>query len=47
LCEQGELEGGRDAEHYVAAVRERGLLEGLEIRPPRGLRISEEPARRS
>lgn len=36
LCEAGELEGGHDAEYYVAAVRERGLLEGLEIRPPRG-----------
>jgi poly(A) polymerase len=36
LCEQGELEGGRDAAYYVAAVRERGLLEGLEIQPPKG-----------
>jgi poly(A) polymerase len=37
LCEQGALEGGHDAEYYVAAVRERGLLEGLEVQPPRGL----------
>jgi poly(A) polymerase len=38
LCEQGELEAGRDAAYYAAAVRERGLLAGLEIRPPRGPR---------
>lgn len=37
LCESGELEGGHEADYYVRAVRERGLLEGLEIRPPRGL----------
>jgi poly(A) polymerase len=37
LCSEGRLEGGREAEYYVAAVREQGLLEGLEIRPPRGL----------
>jgi poly(A) polymerase len=36
LCEQGELEGGHEPEYYVSAVRERGLLEGLEIQPPRG-----------
>ncbi|MCX4246168.1 HD domain-containing protein [Paraliomyxa miuraensis] len=36
LCEGGELEGGREAEYYVEAVRARGLLEGLEIQPPRG-----------
>jgi poly(A) polymerase len=36
LCEQGELEGGREAEYYVTAVRQRGLLEGLEIQPPKG-----------
>lgn len=37
LCERGELEGGREAEYYVEAVRERGLLEGIEIQLPRGL----------
>jgi poly(A) polymerase len=37
LCERGELEGGRDAEYYVDAVRQRSLLEGLAIQPPRGL----------
>ena len=37
LCDAGEIEGGRDAEYYVGVVRERGLLDGLEIRPPRGL----------
>lgn len=36
LCESGELEGGREPEYYVEAVRQRGLLEGLEIQPPRG-----------
>ena len=36
LIERGELEGGREAEYYVDAVRQRGLLEGLVIRPPRG-----------
>ncbi|MCA9710309.1 MAG: HD domain-containing protein [Myxococcales bacterium] len=37
LCEQGDLEGGREAEYYLAAVREGDLLQGIEIRPPRGL----------
>ncbi len=36
LCDDGELEGGREAEYYVQAVRERNLLEGIELRPPRG-----------
>jgi poly(A) polymerase len=36
LCEAGEIEGGREASYYVDAVRERNLLEGIELRPPRG-----------
>lgn len=40
LCEAGELEGGRDAAYYLQAVRERNLLEGIELRPPRGWRSS-------
>lgn len=36
LFEQGQLEGGREAEYYVAAVREHDLLAGIEIQPPRG-----------
>ncbi len=36
LCEAGELEGGHEADYYVAAVRERDLLQGIVIRPPRG-----------
>lgn len=36
LFQAGEVEGGRDAEYYLDIVRDRGLLEGLEIRPPRG-----------
>ena len=38
LVESGSIEGGRDAEYYVDVVRERELLEGLEIQLPRGLR---------
>lgn len=38
LVESGGIEGGRDAEYYVDVVRERSLLEGLEIQLPRGLR---------
>jgi poly(A) polymerase len=37
LCSEGRIEGGREPEYYVAVVREQGLLDGLEIRPPRGL----------
>lgn len=36
LVEAGEIEGGQEAEAYLEIVRERGLLEGLSIRPPRG-----------
>lgn len=36
LCEAGEVEGGREDAYYVAVVRERSLLEGIEIRAPRG-----------
>ncbi len=31
LCEDGEIEGGRDAAYYVEQVREHDLLEGVEI----------------
>lgn len=36
LVESGEIEGGQPAEAYLEIVRERNLLEGLSIRPPRG-----------
>jgi poly(A) polymerase len=36
LFEAGKLEGAREAEYYLDAVRTLGLLEGIEIRPPRG-----------
>ncbi|HET6586122.1 MAG TPA: HDIG domain-containing protein [Nannocystaceae bacterium] len=36
LHEAGDLEGGREPAYYVEVVRERGLLDGLEIVPPRG-----------
>lgn len=32
----GDIEGGREPEYYVALVWDRGLLEGIEISPPRG-----------
>src|SRR5690606_17284113 len=35
LCLEGELEGGCDFDYYVAAVRARGLLDGVEIQDPR------------
>jgi poly(A) polymerase len=34
--ESGELQGGAQAQYYVEAVRTLGLLEGVEIEPPRG-----------
>lgn len=37
MCEDGRLEGGREADYYVDAVRAAGLLEGLVIQRPRGL----------
>ncbi len=36
LVEAGELERDREPEYYLAAIRERDLLSGLELRPPRG-----------
>jgi len=36
LVAEGALEGGQEAEYYVAEVTARGLLEGLAIQPPRG-----------
>lgn len=36
LVQDGELEAGREVDYYVEAALERGLHEGLEIRPPRG-----------
>jgi poly(A) polymerase len=35
LCESGELEVGRDAAYYVAAVRDLNLLAGVSIQTPR------------
>lgn len=37
LCEEGQIELGREPEYYLEAVRSHDLLEGLEIRPPRGI----------
>lgn len=36
LHESGDIEGGQPAEYYLDKVREHGLLDNLEIRPPRG-----------
>jgi len=36
MVEAGELEGAREPAYYVDAVRARGLLEGLDVAPPRG-----------
>ena len=36
LCLEGTLEGGREAEYYVEQARARDLMQGIEIRPPRG-----------
>jgi poly(A) polymerase len=36
LVESGEIEGAREPEYYVTLVRERELLAGLTIEPPRG-----------
>jgi poly(A) polymerase len=36
LAEGGEIEMGRDPDYYVEIVRERGLMDGIEIRLPRG-----------
>lgn len=31
-----DIEGGREADYYLEIVRTRGLLDGIQIRPPRG-----------
>ncbi len=36
LYEAGELLGGQPAEYYLEVVRERDLMNGIEIQPPRG-----------
>lgn len=36
LFEAGEVQGGQPAAYYLDVVRERNLLEGIEIKPPRG-----------
>jgi len=36
LVESGEIEGAREPEYYVALVKDRDLLAGLSIEPPRG-----------
>lgn len=36
LYEAGELEGGREPAYYLDEVRTRGLMDGVEIQPPRG-----------
>lgn len=36
LFEAGELLGGQAAEYYLDVVRERDLMNGIEIKPPRG-----------
>lgn len=36
LFEADEIEGGREPDYYLEIVRARDLLQGIEIRPPRG-----------
>ena len=36
LYERGDLEGGRDSDYYLDVVRERGLMDGVALEPPRG-----------
>lgn len=36
LFEAGDVLGGQPAEYYLDVVRERDLMDGIEIRPPRG-----------
>lgn len=36
LFEKGEVEGGREPEYYLDIVRTRNLLDGIDVRPPRG-----------
>ncbi len=38
LYESGEIEGGREDEYYVKTVHDRALMDGVEIRPPRGFK---------
>jgi len=37
LCEKGRIEPGREPEYYLGVVRSQGLLDGLQIRLPRGM----------
>jgi poly(A) polymerase len=36
LFTSGEIEGGREPEYYLQLVRDRDLLAGIELCPPRG-----------
>ncbi len=36
LCVSGEIEAGKEPEYYVEVARSRGMIEGLQVMPPRG-----------
>jgi poly(A) polymerase len=36
LFEAGAIEGGRESEYYLELVRTRQLLDGIDVKPPRG-----------
>ena len=36
LFAEGEIQGGQEDDYYVQIVRDRALMDGIEIRPPRG-----------
>lgn len=37
LCEAGEIEARQEPDYYIEVVRSRGLADGLQVTPPRGL----------
>ena len=39
LCEAGEIAARQEPEYYVEVVRSRGLAEGLQVQPPRGVPV--------
>jgi poly(A) polymerase len=46
LCEAGEILARQEPDYYVEVVRSRGLAEGLQVVPPRGVPVvpAAEPA---
>jgi len=48
LCEAGEIDAREQPDYYIEVVRSRGLADGLQVTPPRGLAApvnAEEPQR--